>query len=52
MDTVRRRIDAAYDASRAFLADRGVGAETTSPVVERARESKRGDDSPRVDEET
>lgn len=52
MDTVRRRIDAAYDASRAFLADRGLGAETTSPVVERARESKRGDDPPRADEET
>lgn len=52
MDTVRRRIDAAYDASRAFLADRGVGAETTSPAVERARESKRGDDPPRADEET
>lgn len=52
METVRRRIDAAYDASRAFLADRGVGAETTSPVVEQARESKRGDDAPRADEET
>jgi NTE family protein len=52
MDTVRRRIDAAYDASRVFLADRGLGAETTSPVVERARESKRGDETPRADEET
>ena len=48
MDTVRRRIDAAYDASLAFLAERGLGTESDHPGVERAER----DETPRADKET
>ena len=47
MDTVRRRIDAAYDASLSFLAERGLGAERSGDGLPSGDELPSGDDGAR-----